>query len=135
MFLLADESPANFETPEIRLSDDTASILSSTRSRKRKALSTSSVTSSKSPSDGHSLDSFLSHYTSEDNNSFQEIIETADAKLRQRFAVLYEAETHTAAAIANSLSLPSIENQFKAIEGTKKVCVILIFYFLNFTMF
>lgn len=100
--------------------------MSSTRSRKRKTLSTSSVTTSKSPSEGHSLDSFLSHYTSEDNNSFQELIETADKKLRQRFAVLYEAETSTAAAIANSLELPSIENQFRAIEGHKQVCIILL---------
>lgn len=85
------------------------------------------MTSSKSPSEGHSLDSFLSHYTSEDNNSFQELIETADKKLRQRFAVLYEAETSTAAAIANSLELPSIENQFRAIEGNKQVYIVVEF--------
>lgn len=83
--------------------------------------SAGSVTSSKAPSEGHSLDSFLANYTSEDNNSFQELIETADKKLRQRFAVLYEAEQNTAAAIAHSLELPSIENQFKAIEGCKTV--------------
>lgn len=116
------ETPATFETPQIDSPDrDTDSLLSSTRSRKRKTLSTISVTSSKAPSDGHSIDSFLANYTSEDNNSFQELIETADRKLRQKFAVLYEAEQNTAAAIAHSLELPSIENQYKAIEGTKQV--------------
>lgn len=79
------------------------------------------MASSTSPSDGHSLDSFLTHYTSEDNNSFQELIETADKKLRQKFSVLYEAEQLTAEAIAISLALPSIENQFQPIEGAKTV--------------
>lgn len=117
------ETPASFETPQIDVSD-TESVLSSTRSKKRRTPSTtSSVTSSKSPSDGHSLDSFLTNYTSEDNNSFQDLIETADKKLRQKFAVLFEAEDDTAAAIAHSLALPSIENQYKAIEGSKQVCV------------
>lgn len=117
-------TPATFDTPQINTPEiDTESLLSSTRSRKRKlpSSSASSVTSSKGPSEGHSLDSFLANYTSEDNNSFQELIDTADKKLRQKFAVLYEAEKHTAAAIAHSLELPSIENQFKAIDGSKTV--------------
>lgn len=80
--------------------------------------------SNKTPSDGHTLDSFLSNYTSEDNNSFQELIETADRKLRQKFSILYEAEEETASAIAKSLALPSIEEQFDAIEGPKTVCII-----------
>ena len=70
-----------------------------------------------------SLDSFLSNFTSEDNNSFQEIIEKADKKLKQKFAVLFDAEASTASEMAKSLALPSIEAQFAgAIEnGTKKV--------------
>lgn len=84
-------------------------------------MSVGSSKSQKAPSDGHSLDSFLSSYTSEDNCSFQELIETADKKLRQKFAVLYKAEEETALAVAHSLSLPNIEDQFRAIEGTKKV--------------
>lgn len=69
----------------------------------------------------HSLDSFLCSFTSEDNNSFQEIIEKADFKLKQKFAVLYEAEHATAIEMAKSLALPPIENQFAPIEGPKKV--------------
>lgn len=79
--------------------------------------------SKKSLSDGHTLDSFLATHTSEDNCSFQEIIDTADKKLRQKFAVLYEAEEQTALAIAHSLDLPNIEDQFKEICGPKKVSV------------
>lgn len=88
-------------------------------------MSTTSSNSKKAPSDGHSLDSFLSSYTSEDNCSFQDLIESADKKLRQKFAVLFDAEQETALAIAQSLSLPNIEDQFRAIEGTKKVSLLL----------
>lgn len=84
-------------------------------------MSIGSSASKMEPSDGHSLDSFLSAYTSEDNCSFQELIETADKKLRQKFSVLFDAEQETAIAVAKSLCLPSIEDQFKAICGPKIV--------------
>lgn len=79
----------------------------------------SSVITKTTPSENHSLDSFLSTYTSEDNHSFQEIIELSDRKLRQKFAVLYDAETETAKQMTMAMVLPSIEKQFKAIEGSK----------------
>lgn len=84
-------------------------------------LSTISKKSKTAPSDGHSLDSFLSTHTSEDNCSFQELIETADKKLRQKFSVLFEAEEQTSLAIAQSLNLPCIEDQFKETSGFKQV--------------
>lgn len=83
--------------------------------------SSRSTTSKSSPSDGHTLDSFLSHYTSEDNNSFQEIIEASDRKLRQKFSVLFEAEGQQAKQMAFALALPDIETQFAPIEGPKLV--------------
>lgn len=89
--------------------------------RNSDALSTTSSKSKKAPSDGHTLDSFLASHTSEDNCSFHELIESADQKLRQKFSVLFEAEQQTALAIANSLSLPAIEDQFKEVLGPKKV--------------
>lgn len=70
-------------------------------------------------SDGHNLDSFLTNYTSEDNNSFNDIIEIADKKLRQRFAILYDAENEKAIEMSEQLALPDIETQFQAIEGDK----------------
>lgn len=86
---------------------------------KRSNRSSQSTASKKSPSENHSLDSFLSTYTSEDNHSFQEIIEISDRKLRQKFAVLYEAETEQAKQMAMAMVLPSIEKQFEAIEGSR----------------
>lgn len=86
--------------------------------RSNQSPAQSSVTKT-APSENHSLDSFLSTYTSEDNHSFQEIIELSDRKLRQKFAVLYEAETETARQMAIAMMLPQIENQFNAIEGSK----------------
>lgn len=83
--------------------------------------SASSTTSRKCPSDGHTLDSFLTNYTSEDNQSFQEIIETSDRKIRNKFATLYEAETTQAIQMADAMTLPSIEKQFEAIEGAKQI--------------
>lgn len=77
------------------------------------------------PSDGHSLDSFMATYTSEDNCSFQEIIESADKKLRQKFSVLFDAEKETALAIAKSLDVPCIEDQFRPICGPKTVSSLL----------
>lgn len=118
------ESPATFETPQ----RDGATPWNSTpgsvlfRERNADAQSTISASSSKkAPSDGHTLDSFLQTHTSEDNCSFQELIESADKKLRQKFSVLFEAEEQTALAIAQSLSLPNIEDQYKEICGPKKV--------------
>lgn len=81
----------------------------------------SGASSQKTLSSGHTLDSFLSHYTSEDNHSFHEIIEASDRKLRQKFAVLYAAEGEQAKQMALALALPDIEKQFEAIEGPKKV--------------
>ncbi|XP_058453617.1 splicing factor ESS-2 homolog [Malaya genurostris] len=105
--LFRQPSPATFETPLPSASlatEDTPSV--------RSTVSASSSKSSKSLADGHSLDSFLQNYTSEDNDSFQEIIEAADRKMRQKFAVLYAAENSSKESLCNSLALPCIESQF-----------------------
>lgn len=122
-FRFAAESPATFETPT-RDTPFSSFSTPSTTSKKRKnsdTISIGSANTEKAPSDGHSLDSFLSAYTSEDNCSFQELIETADKRLRQKFSVLFDAEINTAIAVAQSLCLPSIEDQFKTICGSKIV--------------
>ncbi|XP_055301973.1 splicing factor ESS-2 homolog [Sitodiplosis mosellana] len=123
---LGSESPATFETPQREGAWNQSSAFSTPGStlfqeRNSDTLSNTSRKSKRAPSDGHTLDSFLAAHTSEDNCSFQELIETADKKLRQKFSVLYEAEQQTALAIAQSLHLPNIEDQFKAICGPKKI--------------
>lgn len=72
--------------------------------------STDSTISTRSISK-HSLDSFLHNYTSEDNYSFQEIIDNAAIKLKQKFAVLYKEEDRSKERLAQILQLPSIEQQ------------------------
>lgn len=103
------ESPATFDTP-VR---EPAS--------QRSTKSTTSNKSEKSISDGHSLDSFLSKYTSEDNESFQEIVESAEQKLHQKFSVLFNAEQLSIENQQNSMALPSIEKQFEAPDPMRKI--------------
>lgn len=110
--LAVSNSPATFETPLLHAEHkDPASV--------RSSKSTSSEPTSLSKK--HSLDSFLHNFTSEDNNSFSEIIEKADQKLKQKFSVLFEAEQKMALEMAQSLALPPIERQFEAVEGPKRV--------------
>lgn len=117
------ESPATFETPLIHgaATPSAASMRSGGGSSSAALSSGRSTASQKSLSSGHTLDSFLTHYTSEDNNSFDEIIDAADRRLHQKFAVLYAAEADQAKQMALALALPDIERQFAAIEGPKRV--------------
>ncbi|XP_019549158.3 splicing factor ESS-2 homolog [Aedes albopictus] len=115
--LIREPSPATFETPLPSASlapDEPPSVRSTTSS-------TSSTKSSKSIADRHSLDSFLFNYTSEDNDSFQEIMEAADKKLRQKFAILYDAEGTSRANLGKQLALPSIESQFDKKDKPKEL--------------
>lgn len=121
------ESPATFETPVRNVPSPRSTFSTPTASTSHEQINTSDTASvssrqsRKNPSAGHSLDSFLSSYTSEDNCSFQELMDKSDKKLRQKFAVLYEAEEETALRVAQNLCLPSIEDQFKEICGPKTV--------------
>uniref|UniRef100_A0ABK0L9G1 Ess-2 splicing factor homolog n=1 Tax=Rattus norvegicus TaxID=10116 RepID=A0ABK0L9G1_RAT len=64
-----------------------------------------------------SLDVFLSRYTSEDNASFQEIMEVAKEKSHARHAWLYQAEEEFEKRQKDNLELPSAEHQ--AIESSQ----------------
>uniref|UniRef100_A0A8C5N095 Ess-2 splicing factor homolog n=1 Tax=Leptobrachium leishanense TaxID=445787 RepID=A0A8C5N095_9ANUR len=63
------------------------------------------------------LDSFLAKNTSEDNDSFEQIMEVAKEKERSRNAWLYEAEEEYKRRQQENLALPSVEKQ--AIECGK----------------
>ncbi|XP_030572824.1 splicing factor ESS-2 homolog [Drosophila novamexicana] len=119
-------SPATFETP-LSTANTCPTPLPQTPNS-----SSSSTKSSKShsPAEGGgldamgrkmSLDSFLQHYTSEDNQSFQEIIETAELKLRQKYSVLYNHEQLSADQLQQALMLPSIEQQFEEPDPLRKI--------------
>ncbi|XP_023309523.2 splicing factor ESS-2 homolog [Lucilia cuprina] len=107
-----ERTPRNNEPSETCRSSGAQSVASSSNSTK---------SSTKSVSDKHSLDSFLQSYTSEDNDSFQKIIDTADEKLRQKFAVLYNEEALSAEKLQRALTLPSIEQQFEEPDPMRKI--------------
>ncbi|KAM9194972.1 splicing factor ESS-2 homolog isoform 2-T2 [Dugong dugon] len=107
-------TPATFETPEVH----TGPGMVGNKPRPR----------GRGPEDGEageeeekeplpSLDVFLSRYTSEDNASFQEIMEVAKEKSRARHAWLYQAEEEFEKRQEDSLTLPSAEHQ--AIESSQ----------------
>ncbi|EDW51320.1 splicing factor ESS-2 homolog [Drosophila sechellia] len=116
-------SPATFETPVSQ------GKCSNTPLPNSRATDTPFSTdgSEKSEAEGGdttaklSLDAFLQKYTSEDNQSFQEIIETAEAKLRQKYAVLYNHEKLSAEQLQRALMLPSIEKQFEEPDPLRKI--------------
>lgn len=97
-----EETPINYPRPS------EPSTSRSTRSNR----SASSNSSTKSVVSSHSLDSFLDTYTSEDNQSFQEIIEAADRKLREKYSVLFDAEKTSEEQHQQALTLPDIRDQF-----------------------
>ncbi|KAM3937272.1 splicing factor ESS-2 homolog [Leptodactylus fuscus] len=64
-----------------------------------------------------SLDNFLAKHTSEDNASFDQIMEVAKEKERAKNAWLYEAEEEYKQRLQQNLALPSVEKQ--AIQNGK----------------
>lgn len=76
--------------------------------------------SNKSIASRHTVDSFLDTFTSEDNDSFEKIVEAADQKLRQKYSVLFDAEQASEQRVAQNLALPSITEQFQ-LEAPKSI--------------
>ncbi|KAH8235784.1 hypothetical protein KR032_007700, partial [Drosophila birchii] len=117
-------SPATFETPVSQDNGNATPLPPSQRTDTPR----STAGSEKSDAEGGassttklSLDAFLQNYTSEDNHSFQEIIETAEAKLRQKYALLYSHEKLSAEQLHRALMLPSIEKQFEEPDPLRKI--------------
>lgn len=122
-------TPATFETPASMVNCTPRNTTETQNESSDTPKSTISSTSQNSSAEGgkkmlsekHSLDSFLQAYTSEDNFSFQEIIDTADERLRLKFAVLYNEEKLSAEKLARALTLPSLEKQFEEPDPLRKV--------------
>lgn len=87
----------------------------------RSNQSNSSTSSRKTIGDYHTLDTFFDKYTSEDNQSFEEIVELAEERLKQKYAILYDAEDSSANVLRNALALPAIDQQFESTERTNKL--------------
>ena len=125
IFYIAAMSPATFETP-LSAGNPSATPLSNTphSSSSRRSVGSQSVAEGGCLDvigNKMSLDNFLQKYTSEDNQSFQEIIETAEIKLRQKYAVLYNHEKLCTEQLQRALMLPSIEQQFETPDPLRKI--------------
>ncbi|KAI9582222.1 splicing factor ESS-2 homolog [Glossina fuscipes] len=114
-------TPATFETPASLSQQTPASAANLSIPSANDTLKNSKSNNKEetvTQFDKHSLDSFLQAYTSEDNYSFEEIMEIADQKLKQKFAILYNEEKISAEKLAKVLMLPSIEDQFEEDRST-----------------
>ncbi|XP_027432828.1 splicing factor ESS-2 homolog isoform X2 [Zalophus californianus] len=109
-------TPATFETPDVHTG--TGVVGNKPRGRGRGLEEgDGEVGEEEEKAPLPSLDVFLSRYTSEDNASFQEIMEVAKEKSRARHTWLYQAEEEFEKRQKDNLALPSAEHQ--AIESSQ----------------
>ncbi|XP_049838399.1 splicing factor ESS-2 homolog [Schistocerca gregaria] len=129
-------SPATFETPlDVRREDDPAGSATPKQTAKDIHGNDRASEVTESASDGRnsdpetkslgeedggsvklSLDQYLNSHTSEDNQSFQEIMEAAEVKHRQKYSWLYAKEDNSDKDKNKRLTLPSIEQQAAGTE-------------------
>uniref|UniRef100_A0A8C9JBG2 Ess-2 splicing factor homolog n=1 Tax=Panthera tigris altaica TaxID=74533 RepID=A0A8C9JBG2_PANTA len=113
---LLDVTPATFETPDVHTG--TGMVGNKPRGRGRGLEDGDGEAGEEEEKEPlPSLDVFLSRYTSEDNASFQEIMEVAKEKSRARHTWLYQAEEEFEKRQKDNLALPSAEHQ--AIESSQ----------------
>ncbi|KAK2870859.1 hypothetical protein Q8A67_023386 [Cirrhinus molitorella] len=105
-------TPSTFETPDGRSASPSCS-----QSKHRAAKEDGKDGEKAEEKDLPSLDRFLAKNTSEDNASFEQIMELAEDKDKLRHAWLYEAENEFRERHEQNLALPSTEKQ--ALECTK----------------
>ncbi|XP_007908269.2 splicing factor ESS-2 homolog [Callorhinchus milii] len=101
-------TPATFETPEVL--PGSPAIQSKAR-QGGKAAAEGEKNGSKEEQKLPKLDTFLAKNTSEDNASFNQIMDLADEKNKVKHAWLYEAEEESKQQRDNILALPSAEMQ------------------------
>ncbi|XP_026687653.1 splicing factor ESS-2 homolog [Diaphorina citri] len=103
-----ESSPATFETPEHFTSLEEAG----SADHEASVRSQGSCSSKKSTSGKYqSLNEFLSTHTSEDNQSFEDIIEHAKKKHRIKYPWLYCGEDEAPENTSRFLELPSMQEQ------------------------
>ncbi|XP_071619078.1 splicing factor ESS-2 homolog [Heliangelus exortis] len=106
-------TPATFETPEVR-----PGALPVGNKSKAGIKAAEEGNAEKDDKEAlPSLDSFLAKHTSEDNASFEQIMEVAKEKEKVKHAWLYSAEEEYAERHSENLALPSAEQQ--ALENVK----------------
>lgn len=82
----------------------------------------SEASSSSSRPEGPTLDKFLSKFTSEDNASFNEVMEETDNKFRVEHAWKFKADEDMAEALTQErLKVPAIEDQFQVAKSEQSL--------------
>ncbi len=94
------ETPISHETGERNLTDSSSEASFSNSELKDEAPNMS-------------LDKFLAKNTSEDNASFERIMEESKQRLRQKYSWLFDKEDEQTVKQDETLSLPSCEDQMK----------------------
>ncbi|CAH0402804.1 unnamed protein product [Chilo suppressalis] len=102
-------SPATFDTPNVdRPYSPSAPTVRGQRSNKEHNTENEK---SKDITDKHTLDSFLSNHTSEDNASYERVIALEDKKRATKLASQLQSEMTSLALVEAAIELPSIEQQ------------------------
>uniref|UniRef100_A0A6J0VBF6 Splicing factor ESS-2 homolog n=1 Tax=Pogona vitticeps TaxID=103695 RepID=A0A6J0VBF6_9SAUR len=108
-------TPATFETPEVHPGDPSTLNKPKLPVKNREEGETEEEENRDALP---SLDTFLGKHTSEDNASFEQIMDVAEEKEKARHSWLYEAEEEFAERHQKQLALPSAEEQ-QALTGGK----------------
>ncbi|XP_077287666.1 ess-2 splicing factor homolog isoform X2 [Arctopsyche grandis] len=109
-------SPATFETPRSDIPGTPRHLLLDKPLRTCESKTNQNKTNDNGSSSKYSLDSYLATHTSEDNSSFQELMEEMGRRSRAKFADQLQQEHDSQLKRLEMCIVPSIEEQANQIE-------------------
>ncbi|KAB7505474.1 Protein DGCR14, partial [Armadillidium nasatum] len=108
------DSPATFDTPIAKSNNQHSKTPPRSGKEEEEITKESNSLKDTSKSDKekqYTLDEFMSTYTSEDNESFEQVMEEQDRRWKAKHPWLFESEEEHNKSYAPNLALPSIEEQ------------------------
>ena len=99
-----DATPSTFETPSMHRAEIPSNANASMSDTRQNETASSTVPNV-------SLDNFLAKNTSEDNASFEKIMEESKLRIKEKFAWLFQAEDEQGKKQDQNLALPNCEEQ------------------------